>query len=135
MATTVLDNAFFSIDGNDVSDHVVGLSLTYEAESLDETAMGDNTRIMKGGLKNWSFEAEMHSDFAASGEDSILFPLVGTVVAIIIRPDAGSVSTSNPNLTGNALITSYPPLGNSVGELATTTVSGVSAGDLSRATS
>lgn len=135
MATSVLTDGFVSIDGNDVSDHVVSVTLTYEAESLDETAMGDTTRVMKGGLKAWSFEIEMHSDFAASAEDSIIFPLIGTVVVVIFRPTSSAVSTSNPNYTGSALITSYPPFGNTVGELATTTISGVSAGALSRATS
>lgn len=134
MATTVLTDAFFSIDGNDVSDHVVSISLTYEAETLDETAMGDTTRVNKGGLFAWSFEVEMHSDFAASSEDSIIFPLVGTVVPVIFRADnSDGVGASNPNYLGDALITTYPPFGNSVGELATTTISGVSAGALSRA--
>ncbi len=135
MATTVLTDASVTLDGNDISDHVVSVTFTYEAESLDETAMGDDTRIMKGGLKNWSVELEMHSDFATSAEDSIIFPLIGTVVVIIVRASSAAVSTSNPNYTGSVLVTSYPPFGNSVGELATTTVSMVSAGTLSRATS
>lgn len=134
MATSILTDGFVSIDGNDVSSNVVSVTLTFEAESLEETAMGDTTRVMKGGLKNWSFEIEMHSDFAASQLDSILFPIIGTVVTVIFRPASGAVSTSNPNYTGSALLTAYPPFGNSVGELATTTLSGVSAGALSRAT-
>lgn len=133
MATTVLTDAFVSIDGNDISDHVVGVTLTFEGESLDETAMGDTTRTMKGGLFNWSFEVEVHQDWAASNIDSIMFPLVNTVVVVIFRPDSAAVSATNPNYTGSALITGWPPLGNSVGELATSTISGVSAGALTRA--
>lgn len=134
MATTVLTDAFVSIDGNDISDHVVSVTLTYEAETLDETAMGDTTRTNKGGLFAWSFECELHQDWAASNIDSIIFPLIGTVVPMIFRPDnSDGVGAGNPNYTGSALITSWPPLGNSVGELATATVSGVSAGALTRA--
>jgi hypothetical protein len=45
------------------------------------------------------------------------------------------VGADNPNFTGNGLISSYPPIGGSVGDLAATTVSIVAAGTLSRATS
>ncbi len=135
MATTVLTNAFVSIDGNDISDHVVSVTLTYEGESLDETAMGDTTRIMKGGLFTWSFEVEVQQDWADANIDDLMFALVNTTIVCIFRPDSGAATSSNPNFTGTALITSWPPLGNSVGELATSTLSGVSAGTLVRSDS
>ncbi len=135
MATMVLDDAFVSIDGNDISSNVRSVNLEYNAEEIEDTNMGDDTRTFLGGLKNWSAQIELSQDFAASALDSILFPLVGTVVTAIIRPDSGSVSTSNPNFTGSVLVTGYPPLGNAVGELAITTLSIRSAGTLSRATS
>lgn len=135
MPTLILDNAFVEIDGNDVSSDANQVSLSYESETQDETAFGDDTRINKGGLKNWSGSISFHQDFDAAALDSILFGLVGTQVTIKIRPDGGAVSTSNPEYTGTALITSYPPLGNSVGELAQASIDFVSAGTLSRATS
>ena len=122
MATTVLTNAFVSIDGNDVSDHVRSVTLNYAADMIEDTNMGDSTHIRLGGLKDWSIEAEFAQDFAASNLDSILFPLVGTTFPVIVRPDAGAVSTSNPNYSGTGILETYPPLGNPVGELATTTV-------------
>lgn len=135
MATLVFTDGFVSIDSNDISDHVVSVTLNYEGEIIDETAMGDTTRIAKGGLLAWSFEVELHQDFATSQIDSIMFPLVNTVVTVIFRPTSGAVSTSNPNYTGSALITTWPPFGNAVGELAMATAAGTSAGTLSRATS
>lgn len=133
MATLVLTNAFISLDGNDISDHTTSVTVNYEAEAVDETAFGDTTRINKGGLKNWSVDLELHDDFAASQVDSILFPLVGTVVVIIVRPDAGVVSATNPNYTGSVLVQSIAGITGTVGDLATVPVSLVSAGDLSRA--
>lgn len=133
MATTVLTNAFVSIDGNDVSDHVRSVTLNYAADMIEDTNMGDTTHTRLGGLKDWSIEAEFAQDFAAANLDSILFPLVGTTFTVIVRPDAGTVSSSNPNYTGTGILESYPPLGNPVGELATTTVTIQAAGNLTRA--
>lgn len=135
MATLVFIDGFVSIDSNDVSDHVVSVTLNYEGEVIDETAMKDTTRTAKGGLLAWSFEVELQQDFATSQIDSIMFPLVNTVVTVIFRPTTASVSTANPNYTGSALITNWPPFGNAVGELAMATLTGQSAGVLSRATS
>lgn len=134
MATIVYTDAYVSIGGNVISDHVTQVSLPYGAEMQDETAMGDTTRINKGGLKTWSISIDLHQDFAAANIDSIMFPLVGTAVAFEIRPTSGAVSTSNPKWTGTGILESYPPMGNGVGELGTATISLQSASTLARAT-
>ena len=136
MATTVLTDAFVSINGVDLSDHVKSVTLPYAAEMLDDTVMGDDTRSSKGGLKTWSITIEFLNDWAANEVDATLFPLVGATFTIIVRPvNTGGVSATNPNFTGTGILESYPPLGNPVGELATTSVTVQSAGALSRATS
>jgi hypothetical protein len=136
MAKIVLKDAFVSVDGNDISDHVSQVTLGYEADAVEKTAMGALTHNNIGGtLKNWSVEAELHSNYAAAALDSILFPLVGTEVAVIVRADkTAGVGASNPNYTGQGIVTSYPPIGGAVGDLATSSVSIVPAGDLTRAT-
>jgi len=134
MAELVLKNAFVSVDGNDVSGNVKSVTLTYSAEALEKTAMGDNTRNKIGGLLDWSMAVEFNEDYAAAAIDSIMFPLVGTVVPVIVRPDAGVVSTSNPQYAGQGLVVSYPPLGGAVGELASASVDIQAGGDLTRTT-
>lgn len=135
MAEVVLTNAFVSIDGNDMSDHVRSVTFDYGAEPQDITAMSDTTRQRTGGLLDWSVSVEFNQDYAASDVDSILFPLIGTTVTIILRPTASAVSTTNPNFTGTALVESYNPLGAGVGDVLTTTCQLSAAGALSRATS
>lgn len=140
MATDIFDNAYLSIASNNVSTSVQSLELTYEVETQDDTTMGDTTRSSKGSLKNWSINATLVQDFASSALDSILSPLLGTVVAIEVRPDAGSVSTSNPKWTANALFSSYKIMGGSVGDLITTQITlipskGSGTATLTRATS
>ena len=66
--------------------------------------------------------------------DATLFALVGqaAVVALVIRPDAGAKSATNPEYTGNALLASYSPIGGSVGDVAAAPVTFVGTGDLAR---
>lgn len=135
MASTVLTDCFVSLGGVDISTYVRSVSLPYGAEMLDDTTMGDTTRINKGGLKTWSIDIELQQDFADNLIDEILFPLVGTTFTVIVRPVASSVvGVSNPNYTGTGILESYQPLGQSVGELTTSTITIQSAGALSRAT-
>jgi len=137
MGVQVLTNAFVSIGGNDISDHVSNVALGFETEAQDATAMGDGTRINLGGLKSWSLEIEFNQDFANSAEDDLIWALAdaGDAVTCIVRPDSGSVSTSNPNYSGSGLITTYNPFGNGVGDTAKASLSIVSAGTLTRAES
>lgn len=135
MATLVFKDAFVSINGVDLSDHVKSVTVNYSAEMLDATAMGNDTKISKGGLKNWSVEVEFHQDYATSNVDATLFPLVGSTFTVIVRPvKATAVSATNPNYTGTGILESYSPIGGAVGELAATSITIQPAGTLSRAT-
>lgn len=136
MATIVLTDAFVSVDGNDISSHIVDVTVDYRSELQDDTAMGLTSRRRKGGLKDWTITARAKNDWAASQVDSILFPLVGTTFTVIVRPvNTGGVSATNPNYSGTGILESYTPLGNAVGESAETTFTILASGDLSRLTS
>jgi hypothetical protein len=141
MAGQIYKNAYLSLNGSDVSHSTQELELTYEAETQDNTTMGDSTRSSLGGLKNWGVTATLVQDFTAASVDSILFPLVGTVVPIEVRPDNSAVGAGNPKFTGYGLVKSYNPLGGKVGDLETCKVeivpakSGANAATLVRATS
>jgi hypothetical protein len=135
MAEQVLTNAHLTVNGVNLSDHVRSITLRYAAELQDITAMGDSSRARLGGLKDWSFEVEFNQDYAAASVDATLFPIVGTSVAIIIRADAGAVSATNPNFTGNAILESYQPVGGGVGGTHVAPVTFQGNGTLTRATS
>lgn len=136
MATQVFSDAFLSVGGVDLSDHVKSLSLTYEAEALDETAMGATTRTNRGGLLNWSVAVEFYQDYASGEVDATLFPLVGTNVALIMRPDnSDGVGAANPNFSGTGMLQNYQAMGGEVGTMEMAPVTFVAAGALSRATS
>lgn len=120
--------------GTDLSDHVRDVNLQYGAEGVDDTVMGNDTRSVIAGLKEWSLEVEFAQDYDASKVDATLFPLVGAVAfEVTVRNKSGAVSATNPNFYGNVILESYPPLAGEVGGLATTRAVFRPAGDLTRA--
>ena len=135
MTQKVLKNAKVLLAGNDVSTDVTQVTITYSAQALDNTAMGQNSKTSLGGLFDWPVTLELFQDYSAAGLDSILFPLIGTVITVEIRPDAGARSTSNPAFTGSALLESYEPITGQVGQMTKTKISLKPASDLARQTS
>ena len=136
MAKFVMTDAYVSINSVDLSDHAESVTLNYEADAKETTSMGDLTHINIGGLKNWSLDISFRQDTALSNVDATLFPLVGSTTTVAIRNSkTNSKSTTNPEFTGTALLTSYQPIGASVGEVANAPVKFMCAGTLSRATS
>lgn len=136
MATIVLIDPHISIAGNDLSGNpaITSVELSYEADAVEATGFGDTTRTNKGGLKNWGVRLNLNSDFGAGGLDDVMFPLVGTEVAVVIRPKDVAVSADNPQYSGTGLLTSFPPLSGEIGALASASAEIVPAGDLARAT-
>jgi hypothetical protein len=135
MATFVLTDASVTINSVNLSDHVRSVTLDISAEEQDDTAMGSTFRSLKGGLKSGSLSLEFNSDFAAAEIDATIFPILGTSVAFDIRATSGAVSSTNPKYTGSCLVTQHVPLGNAVGDLATTSVTWPTTGTITRATS
>lgn len=127
-----LTDAYVALGGTEYSDHVRSVTLEYSAELLDDTAMGDTTRSRTGGLKDWSVTIEFYQDFADNDIDETLFGLVGTTTTVAVRPDNTTISATNPEYTGTAILESAPPLGGAVGELAMVTATFRSAGALTR---
>ena len=132
MATVNFRNAYVWVAGTDLSDDVESVTLNFGSEMLDETAMGDTTRINKGGLLNWSVDLNFHQDYAASQVEATLFALVGTTTCFELRPSNTCSTTINPSYTGIGVLESYQPMGGSVGTLLDAPATIQSAGSLSR---
>lgn len=129
------NDVYLSFGGTEISDHIKSLTLNTGIETLDKTAMGDDTRLMKGGLGTWTLEFEAHGDFAASELDDIIDGLTDNEAAIEVRPVNTTVGATNPKWTGTALVTSYTPITGAVGDLGSASVSCVAASALTRAES
>ena len=125
MATFVLTDATATINSVVLDDRVRAVSIDYSAEPQDDTTMGAGTRTQIPGLLDWTIEIEFVQDFrvaGASAVDATLFALVGAAAfPIAVAAVSGGASATNPVFTTNGMLESYPPLGNTVGEIATTT--------------
>jgi hypothetical protein len=136
MAKMVLLASFLSINSNDVSDHANKIELAVEVDEKDVTTYGSlGWKEVLGGLKSGTLAAEFKQDIAAGELDSIMWPLLGTVVPFEVRLDQASVGTSNPKYTGNVLIKEWKPIQGNVGDDATVGVSYPTSAAVTRATS
>lgn len=130
-----LVNAHVTLNGVNLSTHVKSVTLNTSVDLLDATAMGDTHRERLTGIKDWSVDLVFHQSFSAAEVDATLWAVYAAGgVTIIVRPDAGSVSTTNPNYTGTVILENYSPIAGSVGENHEAPVRLMGHGTLTRAT-
>lgn len=123
MTTFAFIDARVEVNSVDLSDWVTGVTLPIEYEALEDTAMGDVARSRLAGLQDSTIEIQFNQDFAAGGPDATVMAADGTVVVIKVRPTSSAIGATNPEYVGSYLINQHQPFGNSVGELATFSVS------------
>jgi hypothetical protein len=117
-----------------ISDDIASVTLDITSDEIEITAFGSNYRSRIGGLKDASVSFDFHQDFAAGAVDALLFPLLGSTVAVKIAPTSGTVTATNPQYEFTALCTQYQPFAGAVGDLATLSVTWPVTGDVTRAT-
>jgi hypothetical protein len=123
-----------SINSSDFSDSLAAVTLDISREQLEITAFGDSARRYIGGLQDSSVTLSFHQDFAAGSVDEIIHSNLGGTVAIVIKPTGGSVTSSNPSYTFNALVVQSTPFSSNVGDLATQDVTWPVDGAVTRGT-
>lgn len=117
--------------------HVRSVTISYNAAMLDITEMGNSTKVNLAGILEWSVQVNALADPAASGGlDVLMFPLVGAAAFYIqIKPDSGSVTTSNPEYYGYVVLSDYSPVSGNHGEAPEISMTFNCAGPLTRRTS
>jgi hypothetical protein len=117
-----------------ISDDIASVTLDITSDEVETTAFGSTYRTRIGGLKDASVSLDFHQDFGAGSVDSLLFPLMGSTVAVKIAPTSGTVTATNPEYRFTALVTQYQPFAGAVGDLATLSVTWPVSGEVTRAT-
>ncbi len=136
MGKMILKDAFLSINGVDLSDHLEQVELAYSAAIHTKNAMGESSLSRIAGLKDFKVSATLFQDYDAGSVDATLFPLIGAAsFPVVLRPTKAVKSPTNPEFTGNAVLASYPPISGSHGAVHKVSISLEGDGDLSRATS
>jgi hypothetical protein len=124
MASTVLTDVYFQWDtagdDEDWSQYIESVSINKSKEELDDTTMGDGTRVFCPGLTNWEITLNFKQNVDL---DALLDADLGEAKAFEIRPASGAVSASNPKRTATGAYFAYNPVSNGgVGELSTGSV-------------
>ena len=126
MARLVLTNAYITINGVNLSDHIKSVTLTTSDDIVETTAFGSTARTRVAGLADNSVALEFDQDYASNSVEATInaagASLVGTVTAIVVKPNGATTAADNPSFSFNALISEWTPLNGAVGELATASV-------------
>jgi len=135
MAVMCLTAEYITINASDLKTYVKKAELTVEVDDLETTNFASaGWKEVIGGLKSGTLAITANDDFALRRTDSIIWPLLGTVVLFEVRPTQGAASTSNPKFTGSVMINSTTA-GGDVGSLAEKDFSFPTSGAVTRATS
>lgn len=134
LTATVLTDAYISINSNVLSDHGNKVELNVQVDDEETTAFGATYKARVGGLKDGTISITFYGDYVAANLDSILWPLLGTLVPFEIRPTSAIVGTGNPKYTGNVLITNLKPITGDVGKTVQFDVTWPTSGTVTRAT-
>jgi hypothetical protein len=117
-----------------LSTSIASVTLDITTDEIETTSFGNSYRTRIGGLKDASVSLDFHQDFGAGAVDALLFPLMGSTVAVKIAPTSGTVTATNPEYRFDALVTQYQPFAGAVGDLATLSVSWPVSGEVVRGT-
>jgi hypothetical protein len=117
-----------------LSSSIASVTLDITTDEIEVTSFGSTYRTRIGGLRDASVSLDFHQDFGAGAVDSLLFPLMGSTVAVAIAPTSGTVTATNPEYRFSALVTQYQPYSGAVGDLATLSVTWPVSGEVVRGT-
>jgi len=117
-----------------ISDSIASVTLDITADEVETTSFGSTYRTRIGGLRDGSVSFDFHQDFGAGSVDALLFPLMGSTVAVKIAPTSGTVTATNPEYRFTALCTQYQPYAGAVGDLSTLSVTWPTASEIVRGT-
>lgn len=121
------------IAGTDLSTYTAKAEITITADVKDVTTYGSGGwKEELGGLKQAKLSFEFYNDATAAALDSIMWPLLGTVVTFEVAGTQAARGASNPSYIGSMLISDWNPITGKVGDVDTSTVSYQSSGVVTR---
>ena len=133
MAKLVLTDANITLAGTDISTDVAAVTLSSSAAEVETTAFGQGAVTRTGGLKDNSVTLSIHNEY--SSIEGLIYPLIGSTAAIVIKPNGTAVGTANPSYTATVLVTEWTPVNGAIGELNTADVTWPISGTITKSTS
>lgn len=119
MAIFVLTDATVSINTVALGSYCQSVTLNYEKDAIETTAMGSSGHVFTGGLQNNSVTLELQNDEAATKTMETLFAATGSGAnTLVIKNTSGGATFT----ISNAFLAASTPVVGSVGELAVQSV-------------
>lgn len=117
MAVFVFTDASVTVNTVDLSSYVTSVTLTYEKDSVETTAMGGSGHVFIGGLQNLQVALEVNNDQASAKTLETLWSATGSGTNTLVIKNL-STGTPNPVFTiSNAYLAASTPVNGAVGEL------------------
>ena len=135
MAKQILKDVTVSVGGVALGTSVKSVEISLSADAKETTAFGDGWINRVAGLKDGSIKIDFLQDYAAGSVEATLFPLFGTLATVVIVPNTGTVSATNPSYTAVCLVNQVSPVSGAVGDVATQSVTWPTSGTVVKATS
>ncbi len=116
--TMVLEAATLSLATNDLSGYLAECEVSAEVDEKDVTTFASaGWSEVKGGLKKGGLKGKFLNDFQDNALDEIMWALLGTVVAFVVKADDAAISAANPSYSGSCLIKSWTPIKGKPGDV------------------
>jgi hypothetical protein len=135
MAKFVLTNPEITVNSVDLSSHIGSVTVSESYAEVATTAFGDTAVTRIAGLGDHSVSLDFHEDFASSQVFGTIADLVGSTTTVTVKPVNETTSATNPSFSMTVLVTEWPLLNGSVGELASASVTWPVSGSITTATS
>ena len=133
MAKQILKDVTVSVGGVALGTSVKSVEISLTADAKETTAFGDGWTQRIAGLKDGSIKIDFLQDYAAASVEATLFPLFGTLATVVIVPNTGTVSATNPSYTAVCLVNQLSPVAGAVGDVATQSVTWPTSGTVTKA--
>jgi len=135
MSKFVLTNPEITVGGVDLSDHIGSVSVTESYAEVATTEFGDTAVTRIAGLGDHSVSLDFHEDFSSGEVHATIAALVSSTTTVTVKPTSDATSATNPQFSMTVLVTEWPLLNGSVGELASASVTWPVSGAITTATS
>jgi hypothetical protein len=132
MAVFMNNGVVLTVDGVDLSDFVQSVTLNWNANELDVTAMGDTGIRRIKGLEDNSISVDFLNDNATSAVLQTLCDNFGENVTVTVKNTSAATSASNPLFTMTCLINGITPVNGAVGDVSTQSVTWNVSGEIAK---
>lgn len=119
MAIFVLTDASVTVNTQNLSTYCTAVTVNYEKDAIETTAMSATGHVFTGGLQNLSVTLELQNDEAANKTMETLFAAVGSGTNTLVIKNTSSGATFT---CSNMFLQTSTPVNGSIGELATQSV-------------